>query len=58
MSGILEDVMRFEVNDFFQVDINVLKGHDTCPELFRKPVGRCEITTDHVAKAPANGSGA
>lgn len=53
VSGTLEDVMRFEVNDFFQVDINVLKGHDSYPELFRKAFGTCDITTDHVAKALA-----
>lgn len=53
VSGTLEDVMRFEVNDFFQVDINVLKGHPGYPELFRKAFGTCDLTSDHVAKALA-----
>ncbi len=52
-SGTLEDVMRFEVEEFFQVDVNVLRAHPEYPELFRKALGTCEITHRDVARALA-----
>ncbi len=53
VSGTLEDVMRFEVNDFFQVDINVLKEHRDYPERFRQAFGTCDLTSEQVVKALA-----
>ncbi|MCF8459299.1 MAG: c-type cytochrome [Flavobacteriales bacterium] len=53
LEGILEDVMLFEVNDFFEVDFNLLKEDAVYPELFRKAFGSCEITDELVAKALA-----
>ena len=49
----LEDVMRYEVEDFFQLDVNVLREHPEYPELFRKAFGTCEITLPLVEKAMA-----
>ncbi len=53
VSGTLEDVMRFEVEEFFQVDVNVLRAHPEYPALFRAALGTCEITLGDVAKALA-----
>jgi cytochrome c peroxidase len=53
VTGTLEDVMRFEVEDFFRVDVNVLRNHPEYPELFSKALGTCEITSTDVAKAMA-----
>ncbi|MBS1936365.1 MAG: c-type cytochrome [Bacteroidetes bacterium] len=53
VSGKLEDVMRFEVEDFFQVDVQVLRSHPEYPGLFRKALGTSEITSGDVAKALA-----
>ncbi len=53
ITGSLEDVMRFEVEDFFQVDVNVLRAHPEYPDLFRKALGTCKITHRDVAKALA-----
>ena len=53
VSGTLEDIMRFEVEDFFQVDVNVLRSHPEYPDLFRRAYGRSEITSGLVAKALA-----
>lgn len=53
VSGTLEDIMRFEVEDFFQVDVSVLRAHPEYPELFRKALGTCEIVPGDVAKALA-----
>jgi len=53
VSGTLEDVMRFEVEDFFQVDLNVLRSHPEYPDLFQRAFGRTDITTELVAKALA-----
>lgn len=49
----LEEVMRFEVRDFFQVDVAVLRNHSDYPELFRKAFGTCEISLTLVEKAMA-----
>ncbi|MBL0126664.1 MAG: cytochrome-c peroxidase [Flavobacteriales bacterium] len=53
VSGTLEDIMRFEVDEFFQVDVNVLQAHPEYPDLFRRAYGRSEITRELVAKALA-----
>lgn len=53
VSGKLEDVMRFEVEEFFQVDVQVLRSHPEYPDLFRKALGTAEITSGDVAKALA-----
>ncbi|WKZ66796.1 MAG: cytochrome c peroxidase [Flavobacteriales bacterium] len=53
VAGSLEDVMRFEVNDFFQVDVSVLHGHSEYPRLFQEAFGTCEIDREHVAMALA-----
>lgn len=53
VTGTLEDIMMFEVQDFFEVDLDVLKNHDTYPELFKDAFGSCEITDGLVAKALA-----
>lgn len=49
----LEDVMRYEVEEFFQLDVDVLRNHPEYPELFRKAFGTCEITLPLVEKAMA-----
>ncbi|MBV6404261.1 MAG: cytochrome-c peroxidase [Flavobacteriales bacterium] len=51
--GTLEDVMRFEVEEFFQVDIAGLNTHPDYPLLFQQAFGADHITTDHVVKALA-----
>jgi len=53
VSGTLEDIMRFEVEEFFRVDVQVLRGHPEYPALFRKALGTCEITQRDVARALA-----
>ncbi|HRD53015.1 MAG TPA: cytochrome c peroxidase [Flavobacteriales bacterium] len=53
VAGTLEDVMRFEVGEFFQVDVDVLRQHPQYPDLFRKAFGTCEIEREHVAIALA-----
>lgn len=53
VSGTLEDVMRFEVEEFFQVDVEVLRNHPEYPARFRAALGTCTITPGDVAKALA-----
>ncbi|MBK8613843.1 MAG: cytochrome-c peroxidase [Flavobacteriales bacterium] len=53
VEGTLEDIMRFEVNEFFQVDVNVLRNHPEYPGLFKAALGTDEITQEDVAKALA-----
>ena len=53
VSGTLEDVMRFEVEDFFQVDVTLLRNHPEYPALFRQALGTSLITTNDVARALA-----
>ena len=53
VEGTLEDIMRFEVNGFFQVDPQVLREHPLYPELFRNAFGTCTIEREHVALALA-----
>ncbi len=51
--GTLEDVMRFEVEEFFQVDMAELNAHPDYPQLFQEAFGIDNITSDHVVKALA-----
>lgn len=53
VQGKLEDIMMFEVQEFFEVDLNVLKDDATYPALFKNAFGTCEITDELVAKALA-----
>ena len=53
VQGDLEDIMRFEVEEFFQVDLNVLRNHPVYPELFRDAFAEDEITGTLVEKALA-----
>lgn len=51
--GTVEDIMRFEVEDFFEVDVSVLEEHPDYPELFRRAFGEGPITEEMVAWALA-----
>ncbi|MCF8258355.1 MAG: cytochrome-c peroxidase [Flavobacteriales bacterium] len=53
VEGQLEDIMRFEVEEFFQSDLELLRSDPVYPEMFRKAFGECEITTELVTKAMA-----
>lgn len=53
VEGDLEDVMLFEVRDFFQTDLDEINTHPEYPALFRKVFGVERITHEHIAKALA-----
>lgn len=53
VSGTLEDIMRFEVESFFQVDVSVLQAHPDYHLLFRNAFGTDVITHEAVEKALA-----
>lgn len=53
VSGTLEDVMRFEVEDFFQVDVSVLQSRPDYVARFQRVYGEGTITQDLVGKALA-----
>ncbi len=53
VSGIVEDIMRFEVEEFFQVDLDVLRQHPQYPSLFKKAFGTEQITSYDVQRALA-----
>ncbi len=53
VSGTLEDIMRFEVEEFFQVDLQVLQQHPEYPALFRKAFGTDQISSQLLQKALA-----
>ena len=50
-SGSLEEVMLFEVEDFFGTDVSKLQQHSTYPALFEKAFGTKTITSKQVAYA-------
>lgn len=52
-SGALEDVMLFEVEEFFQTDVAKLQNHPEYPQLFSAAFGSETITTELAAKALA-----
>jgi cytochrome c peroxidase len=51
VSGTLEDIMRFEVEDFFQADMNKFKNHPQYPRYFFEAFGNLNPTTENAAKA-------
>ncbi|MGB3525059.1 MAG: cytochrome c peroxidase [Flavobacteriales bacterium] len=53
VQGSLEDIMRFEVEEFFDVDVGVLQQHPEYPQLFQTALGSSTITQDAVGKALA-----
>ena len=53
VEGQLEDIMRFEVQDFFEVDVQHLQNDATYRALFEKAFGSCEITDELVINALA-----
>ena len=53
VSGTLEDVMRFEVEEFFAVDVNVLQSSPDYRARFLAAYGQEIITQELVAKALA-----
>lgn len=53
VTGTLEDVMRFEVEDFFQVDVSVLQTSSDYRSRFLNVYGTETITQELVAKALA-----
>lgn len=53
VSGTLEDIMRFEVVDFFETNVDVLNSDAEYPTLFKQAFGVDEITTDEVVKSLA-----
>ena len=53
VTGTVEDIMRFEVEHFFETNVEVLNGDDEYPVLFKQAFGVEEITTDEVVKALA-----
>jgi cytochrome c peroxidase len=53
VEGHLEDITLFEVEEFFEADMELLRNHATYPELFRNAFGTCEITEKLAAKALA-----
>jgi cytochrome c peroxidase len=52
-SGSLEEVMLFEVEDFFGTDISKLQQHPEYPDLFAQAFGTGTITSKEVAYALA-----
>ncbi len=53
VEGSLEDIMLFEVDDFFMTDVTKLNEHSEYPDLFFKAFGTRNITSKEVAYALA-----
>lgn len=53
VSGTLEDIMKFEVEEFFQADMNKFKDHSQYPRLFYEAFGNITPTSENAAKALA-----
>lgn len=51
IQGTLEDIMLFEVRDFFGTDVDRLQNHADYPRLFFEAFGEEEITQENAAKA-------
>lgn len=51
--GNLEEIMRFEVEDFFQADLDHIRQTQNYPRLYQKAFGSEKITIDRTAKALA-----
>jgi cytochrome c peroxidase len=53
VSGTLEDVMLFEVEDFFETDASLLNKHPLYPRLFKQVFGKNVINEQQIAYALA-----
>jgi cytochrome c peroxidase len=53
VEGTLEDVMRFEVEEFFRADLAALAADPVYPEMFARAFGPGPITTRYAAQALA-----
>ena len=53
IEGTLEDIMMFEVEDFFGTDVEQLNQHEDYPVLFKKVFGVDNITSKEIAYALA-----
>ena len=53
VEGDLVDIMLFEVEDFFETDVQVLQSDSIYPELFNNAFGSRSINTEMCAKALA-----
>lgn len=53
VEGVLENIMLFEVEQFFETDLNKLNAHSGYPELFKKAFGTDTITSKEIAYALA-----
>lgn len=53
IEGSMEDIMRFEVEDFFKTDVSRLQQHDEYPKLFYQAFGTSKITFKEIEYALA-----
>ncbi len=53
VQGELEDIMLFEVEDFFGTDVSVLQADEEYPAMFKEAFGTSKITTKLAARALA-----
>lgn len=53
IQGGLEDIMFFEVKDFFQTDLDILRSDPNYPTMFKKVFGSEDITYERTAMALA-----
>ncbi|NNC95809.1 MAG: cytochrome-c peroxidase [Chitinophagales bacterium] len=53
IEGSLEDIMMFEVEEFFETDVSKLNSNSEYSKLFREAFGTAEITSKEVAFALA-----
>ncbi len=53
VSGVLEDIMRFEIDEFFETNVDVLNNDPEYPSLFKQAFGVDEITNEEVVMALA-----
>jgi cytochrome c peroxidase len=53
VSGNIEDIMLFEVEDFFKTDLSKFNNHESYPKLFYEAFGAEEITSTHASWAIA-----
>ena len=53
VSGNIEDIMLFEVAEFFNSDMTKFNAHETYPKLFYEAFGTEEITSTHASRAIA-----
>lgn len=51
--GNLEDIMLFEVEEFFETDVSKFNASDVYPQLFYEAFGAEEITATHLSRAIA-----